>query len=132
MAYRKFAKQTSTIAKGQTEGTPVYIGGAGIRFLGLPVLPTGQVALNGTSLFFKGMFENSPQFQVLDYTGAPLTIPIKGVSMPHIPSGMDAAPAMLPVQDWILFEGLAVIIPVVDRMQSEEKSIDIYFEAFNP
>jgi hypothetical protein len=132
MAYRKFAKTTTVIGKNSQEGKPVYTGGAKVRFIGLPVNMDGSSALNGTALTFRGMFEGAPMFQVLDYSGSPLQIATRGVSVAHIDNYLDAAPILLPVKAPELFEGITVIIPVSNQIERDDRAIDIYFEPSNP
>jgi hypothetical protein len=128
---KEFSKITVMVQKGQSEGGPVYTGGAKVRFVGLPVNPDGSIALNGSNLTFKGMFGNGSQFVVLDYNGAPFQISTRGQSVAKIPSSLDAAPCLLPIRDGAIFEGIQAIIPVSNRPESEDRAIDIYFEASN-
>ena len=44
------------------------------------------------------------------------------------PNYLDISPAILPIQDSILFEGILMVMIVLDQVEDQEQSIDIYLE----
>jgi hypothetical protein len=121
-------KITTTIKKGELDARPVYTEGKALKFIALPVDPLGKVALTSGSISFKGCFGNDPFFNVLDYTGKVVKISTRvDPSIPHIPNYLDAAPALLPIQDPGLFEGIQVLVPILDRAETEDRDIILYF-----
>ncbi len=121
-------RQSTTIKKGELDADPVYTEGRALKYIALPVDPTGKVSLASGSITFKGAFGNDPFFNVLDYTGKVLRISTRvDPSVPHIPNYLDAAPALVPVQNPSLFEGIMVLIPILDRAEMEDKQLILYF-----
>lgn len=127
---KKLSKTSTLVAKGMLEGKPVFTGGSAVRFVGLPTTPEGAVNLSSQYIVFKAGFGGDAWFYVLDYSGKVLQVSTRvAQNVPHIPSGLAAAPSLLPVREPGLFEGIQVLIPVLNQVEDEEKSIDIYFEA---
>ena len=60
-----------------------------------------------------------PHFIILDYSGPPFQISTKGVSVAKIPGYLDAAPAMIPIRNPEIFEGIATITPISNVIESE-------------
>ncbi len=127
----QLTKYSVTVRKGKLEGdraTPVY--GGKLRFIGLPVNSDGTPALSGQSISFHGCFGGDAWFRVMDYNGRVVKIATRAEANPaHIPNYLAAAPIMLPIQDPSLFEGINFLIPVLDRAEEEDKTLDLYCES---
>jgi hypothetical protein len=124
----QFERQTTEVRKGQQDGRPVYTGGKALKFIALPVDPTGKVSLASGSISFKGAFGNDAFFNVLDYAGKSFRISTRvDPSIPHIPNYLDAAPVLLPIQNPSLFSGIQVLIPILELAEAEDKELVLYF-----
>lgn len=127
----QLTKYSVTVRKGKLEGegaAPVY--GGKLRFIGLPVNPDGTPALSSQSISFHGCFGGDAWFRVMDYNGQMVKISTRADANPaHIPNYLDAAPIMLPIRDPNLFDGLYFLIPVLERAESEDRTLDLYCEA---
>jgi hypothetical protein len=122
----KFIKVTSVIRKGEKEGLPVYTHGQTVKVLGLPTGKTGAIALNGSSLSFEGSYDGTAFSTVNDFAGKQLVIPAKADQRVIPQNGLVPAPAQLPIREPVLFDGLLVVRPVSDVIQTEDRTIDIY------
>lgn len=135
MSNIEFSKQTTLIGKGLNEAKPVFTGGSRLRFIGLPTNENGGVALDSQFFTFKGSITGTDWFTINDLTGKPLVV-ITRISQGVItaPGALKAGPAMLPLGDSIgsLFEGIQVIIPMVNLPETQDRNIEIYFERSNP
>jgi hypothetical protein len=126
---KRLIKTSTVVVKGQQEAKPVFTGGTAIRFIGLPVTPAGNVNLSSGFIWFKGCFKGDAWFYLLDYSGKLLQVSTQVArNVPHIPNYLDAAPSLLPIKDPGLFEGIQVVIPILNQIEDEDKSFDLYYE----
>jgi hypothetical protein len=120
-------RQSTTIKKGELDGKPVFTGGKVVKYIALPVDPSGKVSLSSRLITFKGCFGGDPFFNLLDYSGEVLMISTRvNPSVPHIDNYQDAAPILLPIKNPDLFSGIQVIIPILDRAETEDKELILY------
>lgn len=126
---KKYFRQSQIIPKNDSLSKPFYTAGASIHFLILPTYPeTGIVSLEGTELTVEGSFDGSLWFSVNDFNGAPLRISTRvAQTVGHIPSGLDAAPAVLPIRQPELFTGIQMVAFRSNRIESEDRRIDIQY-----
>lgn len=127
-----FHKQTLVIPANKSEAaSAAFSGGARLRFIGLPTNPDGTLAIQGKHMTFKGSMTGlDGWFSVLDYQGSPIAIPLVAAQdIRHVQNGLDASDAMLPINQRELFAGIQMLIPVVDRLQKEDRKITLFFEA---
>jgi hypothetical protein len=122
-------KFVSVIPKGKSDGIPAYTRGGAVRAIGLPTNRDGSIALTGRTITFAGSLDGSAWFTVCDYAGAPVQVQARAVQQ-VIPAGsMGAtAPAFLPIQQSRLFEGLQMVMPIVNAVEPEQRSLVLYFE----
>ncbi len=123
----ELTKQSTIVKKGRMDGNPVYTGGRVVKFIALPVDPSGKVSLTSSTISFKGCFGGDAFFNVLDSTGRVLKVTTRvDPSAPHMDNYLDAAPILLPIQNPSLFEGIQVLIPILERVEAENKEIIFY------
>jgi hypothetical protein len=120
-------RQSTVVKKGKLDANPVYTGGRAVKFIALPVDQSGKVSLASSTISFKGCFGNDAFFNVLDSTGRILKVSTRiDPSVPHIDNYLSVAPALLPFQNPALFEGIQVLIPILERAETEDKEIILY------
>jgi hypothetical protein len=120
-------RQSTVVKKGRPDANPVYTGGKAIKFIALPVDRSGKVSLASSWISFKGCLGNDAFFSVLDTTGKVLKISTRiDPSIPHIDNYLSAAPALLPILDPHLFEGIQVVVPILERAETEDKELIFY------
>jgi hypothetical protein len=124
----KLQKIESLIQAGKTEGGVAYLGGRPPRFIGLPVNETGNVDLISKTLTFKATITGSDWFTVLDSTGERLSIDLKLIKQSV--KGIDGpGPAILPITNPALFDGMITIVPVIEKVETMHKLIQFFTEA---
>lgn len=128
MAATKFFKKTATLTKGGAEAQSIFTGGAKIRSLGLPTRDDGSIDLNSTNLTFEASYDGAHWFTLNDFTGTPLTISTRVTQKVVSNVGLDTAPAVLPIREPVLFEGIVMIRPVGNRPEDADRLIDFYHE----
>lgn len=129
MSETKFYKQDMVIPKGEKEGRPVYTKGSKIRFLGLPTNPNGSIALTGSVFGFEGSFDGKSFFTINDYRGIPLSALPKAKQLVIPQNGLKPAPAILPIEQASLFEGIQMVRIVSNLAEAEDRTIEIYKES---
>lgn len=123
----KFYKISSVIRKGENQGVPIYSEGAPVRFLGLPVTENGQPAMGGT-MSFEGSFDGTHWFTINDSGGNRLNISPRALQQVIPENGLKPAPAILPISNSSLFQGIQMIRPVINAAAVEEQTIDFYLD----
>ena len=129
---KRFYKMTSTVPKGERYGNPIFTEGKSLRMIGIPVNADGSIALKSTWISFSGSFEGGAFFTVNNFEGNPFTIRIKATQR-HIPppSYLDISPAILPVENGVLFQGIQMLMPIFDIPEEKDLTIDFYLDLVN-
>ena len=124
---QRLVAEKSTIEKGETQGTAIYIGpGADLRAVCFET-EDGQVSFTGSQLTFLASYDGTFWFSLNGYNGQPFTISTKVLStFKPTPNGLPSAGAVLPIQPGGLFAGVLAIIPVSDRPEAENRELLFY------
>jgi hypothetical protein len=128
MPVLNFYKKTSLIPKGETEGRPIPTRGARIRALGLPVKPNGSGSLTGTMLSFEGSYDGMNFFTINDFSGQPFEVTARAVQKVIPANSLKTFPAILPLQNSYLFEGIQIVRPRSNQVEAEDRIIEFYQE----
>ena len=126
-----FQKLTSTVARGQTTGKPVHTRGGRLRLLGFRLDKNSRLQMSSTVIGFEGSFDAAEFFTVNDYSGAEYTLPIRMAHNVLNSNNLGGAPAILPVTQGILFEGIQMLRPVLDIAEGDDREIEFYFEGIS-
>ena len=126
----QLTKFSVTIRKGKLEGeSPAASYGGKLRYIALPTNEDGTTALLSQTIGFHGCLGGDAWFNVLDFNGQPVKISTRAApNVAHIPNYLAQAPNMVPVKDPSQFEGIMFLIPVLDRAEEEDKTLDLYCE----
>lgn len=114
-----FRTMFSVIARGKSEGGPVYTKGVRVGFIGIPQ------EMDGTTVSLLGSFDGIRWFPVQTSKG-PLSFSTRVANPVQPIQPLGSNPTVFPITEVTITEGIQMIQPVSNKVESQERKIELY------